>query len=308
MNGRVVIVTGAGSGLGREHALFLGLQGAHVVVNDMTASPADSVAAEITSAGGTALAVAADVSEWDGARDLIRGAVDKFGQLDALVNNAGIVRRGELYDMSQADFDAVVRVHLRGHFAPLRWAARYWRDEAVEGRRRRAAVVNTTSLHGLGTLHSPVSYGASKAAIAQLTINASVQLRDSGVRVNAIAPAARTPATEAVLPAPASTDAFDHFHAANVSPLVGYLCTADGHETGRVYLVHGGFVGLLQPWQMAGWIDKPGRWTVDELRREMPELDHDVTLLPTRAQGFRPDSPHADQRGAGVTHPTTQEP
>jgi NAD(P)-dependent dehydrogenase (short-subunit alcohol dehydrogenase family) len=294
LEGRVAIVTGAGGGLGREHALLLAAEGASVVVNDLATKDgvrlADSVVGEIVAAGGTAIASTADVADWTGARELVQSAIDRFGGLDALVNNAGIVRRGVIASMDEAEWDSVVNVHLRGHFAPTRWAAAYWRDEAGAGRQRQAAVVNTTSLSGLGTLTSPVHYAAAKAAVAQLTFNASTQLREFGVRVNAIAPAARTPMTEGTHASvlAAKDGEFDYFHAGNVSPLVGYLCTSGATETGRIYLVHGGFVGLLQPWHLLATIDRPQRWTIPDLAARMGELDVPLQTLPGSTQRYRP--------------------
>lgn len=302
LDGRVVAVTGAGRGLGREYALRLAAEGAHVVVNDVGAHDgrrsADAVVEEIVAAGGTATPDVGDVSDWAGARGLIEAAVRSHGSLDALVNNAGIHREGVLDGLDEDDWDLVLRVNLRGHVAPLKAAADYWRSEAAAGRPRRASIVNTTSIAGLGSFGGPVPYAAAKAGVAQLTINAAWQLAPHGIRVNAVAPTARTPMIADVRLRPdhagiageqAATTfgellagragRFDRFHPRNVAPLVAYLAGESSAETGRVFEVYGGRIGLFQPWHVVAAVENDGPWATEDLAERMAELD--VPLEPT---------------------------
>lgn len=264
--GRVVIVTGAGQGLGREHALAFGREGARVVVNDV--SPAADVAAEIVTAGGTAIASTGDVSDWDYAGELVRTAADAFGSLDALVNNAGINRDRMLVGMSEAEWDAVLRVDLKGHFAPMRHAAAYWRERSKAGHRPEARIVNTSSGAGLMGSVGQGNYAAAKAGIAALTQVAAVEFARYGITVNAIAPSARTAMTEAVfaeqMRAPES--GFDAMHPANVSPLVVWLASAEaGDVTGRVFEIEGGRLSIADGWQHGEPAVKQSRWEPAEL-------------------------------------------
>jgi NAD(P)-dependent dehydrogenase (short-subunit alcohol dehydrogenase family) len=264
---RVVIVTGAGQGLGRAHALSLAAHGAHVVVNDVGAA-AETVAGEITSAGGSAIAYPADVADWQESEALINAAVENFGRLDALVNNAGIVRDRMLVSMSEEEWDAIARVNLKGHFCPLRHAAAHWRNVAKAGITPSARVINTSSGAGLLGSVGQGNYSAAKAGIAALTLVASVELARYGITVNAIAPAARTPMTE-----PVFADAmrkpesgFDAMDPANVSPLIVWLASdASGFVSGRMFEVEGGVVGIADGWQHGPRIDKGDRWDPVEL-------------------------------------------
>jgi NAD(P)-dependent dehydrogenase (short-subunit alcohol dehydrogenase family) len=241
----VALVTGAGRGLGREHALLMASLGASVVVTDVDAEPAEDVVGEITAAGGVALARAGDVADWDFGRELVAAAVGTFGDLHVLVNNAGILRDRFLVNMSADEWDDVVRVHLRGTFVPTRWAAAYWRERAKAGQGVQASVVNTSSTSGLLGNPGQANYGAAKAGVAAFTTIAAAELDRYGVRVNAIAPMARTRLTEAApgwedtLRAPTDPDQFDTWHPGNVSPVVAWLATADCPATGRVFYVHG---------------------------------------------------------------------
>lgn len=274
MTDRVVIVTGAGQGLGREHALAFGRHGARVVVNDI-GEAAESIADEIRTAGGTAVASSGDVSDWGYAHSLVDKAVAEFGALHALVNNAGINRDRMLVNMSESEWDTVLRVDLKGHFAPMRHAAAYWRDLAKSGQPTAARVVNTSSGAGLMGSVGQGNYAAAKAGIAALTINAAAEWARYGITVNAIAPNARTPMTEAVfaekMRAPVS--GFDAMHPGNVSPLVVWLASEEsGDVTGRMFEVGGGEISVTDGWQHGQKILKDGRWAAAELGAPLREL------------------------------------
>lgn len=296
LTGRVAVVTGAGRGLGREHALLLAGQGAHVVVNDLgggvdggrgadgdtggAASPAELVAAEIRAAGGAAIGNTDDVSTWDGAQRLIAAAVETFGRLDVLVNNAGILRDRMLTNMTEAEWDSVMTVHLKGTFCPTRHAAAYWREEAKAGRPVRGSVICTTSDAGLGNNVGQTNYGTAKAGIAAFAQIAAKELARYGVRVNTIAPGAVTRLAAGVpgigdpdpgVPGPDRTD-FDAVAPANVSPLVAYLAQEDCPLTGCVLQVWGGEIGLFQGWDVIGRLVRGRRWTVAELEADLPAL------------------------------------
>jgi NAD(P)-dependent dehydrogenase (short-subunit alcohol dehydrogenase family) len=291
LEGRVAIITGAGRGIGREHALLFASEGAKVVVNDLGGamdgtgddrSPAQQVVDEIKGMGGEAVANADNVADWEGGQRLINSAIETFGDLHVLVNNAGILRDRVLVNMTEDEWDAVIHVHLKGHFVPTRWAATYWREQTKAGKEVKASVINTSSTSGLIGNPGQANYGAAKMGIAAFTIITAQELTRYGVRVNAIAPAARTRLTEAtpglgdVIKAPDDASRFDVWDPANISPLVAYLATADAPETGRTYFVQGGTVRLFQPWTMTETIERGDRWTVDELTKEMPNLSVDT--------------------------------
>lgn len=260
--GRVAIVTGAGQGLGRSHALELARQGAAVVVNDV-GEAAEDVADEIRRAGGEATASIGSVANWEYASELVSLAVARYGRLDALVNNAGVVRDRMLVTMSEQEWDLVLEVDLKGHFCPLRHAAAYWRDRAKAGDVPTARVVNTSSGAGLLGSIGQSNYAAAKAGVAAMTIVAATELGRYGVTVNAIAPAARTPMTEAVFADAMSVPerGFDAMNPDNVSPLVAWLSSAEsGDVTGRVFEVSGGIVGVADGWQHGPTIDNEARW------------------------------------------------
>jgi len=285
LEGRVAIITGAGRGLGREHALLFASEGAKVVVNDLGGdmrgeggdlSAAQQTVADIKAMGGDAVVNGENVADWDGAQRLVRQAVDEFGDLHVLVNNAGILRDRVIINMTEAEWDAVVAVHLKGHFCPTRHAAVYWREQTKAGKEVNAAIVHTSSTSGLFSNPGQANYDAAKSGIATLSQVCAKELSRYGVRSNTIAPGARTRLTEAtpglsdVVKAPA--EGFDEWDPANVSPFVAYLATADCPFTGETFVVRGGVVQRVQSWSTAERIDKGDRWTVAELAAEGPKL------------------------------------
>ncbi len=287
LDGRVAIITGAGRGIGREHALLFAEEGAKVVVNDLGGAmdgsgddrtPAEQVAEEIRGMGGEAIANGDNVAEWEGGQRLINAAVEAFGDLHVLVNNAGILRDRVLVNMSEAEWDAVIQVHLKGHFIPTRWAATYWREQTKAGNTVKASVINTSSTSGLLGNPGQANYGAAKAGIGAFTIICAQELIRYGVRVNGIAPAARTRLTEStpglgdMVKAPDEPGKFDVCDPANISPLVAYLATEQCPATGKVFFVQGGTVKLMQGWTMGDGVEKNDRWTVAELESELKNL------------------------------------
>ena len=277
---RVCIVTGAGRGIGRDHALFFASEGAKVVVNDLGGaadgsgadqSPAQQVVDEIVAAGGEAVANFDDVSSWAGADALINQAVDAFGDLHVLVNNAGILRDRTMANISEDEWDSVVKVHLKGHAATTHFAGAYWRDQHKAGREVPRAIVNTASTSGLFGSIGQANYGSAKSAIATLTMITNAELKRYGVRVNAIAPAAATRLMGREVPAPAEGE-WNPLDPANVSPFVAYLSTAQCPINGRVFFVMAGEVHLFHPWAIVETIRKDGKWTVEELEKESAVL------------------------------------
>lgn len=280
VTGAGVVVTGGGSGIGAALCRRFAAEGARVVVNDLgggpdgsgsDATPAQQVVDEIRAAGGQAVANADDITTGPGAQGLIQQAIDEFGALHVLVNNAGILRDRTIVNMTDGEWDDVVRVHLRGHFMPLRAAAQYWRAQSKAGNDGlRPSVINTSSTSGLFNNPGQLNYGSAKTGIATMTIIAQRELDRYGVKVNAICPAARTRLTlatpgisDAILHAP--DQGFDAMDPANVSPFVAYLATADCPIKGRVFFVAGGGIHLFQPFAIVDGISKDGRWTVEEL-------------------------------------------
>jgi NAD(P)-dependent dehydrogenase (short-subunit alcohol dehydrogenase family) len=285
LDGRVVIVTGAGAGIGRAHALAFAAEGARVVVNDIGVgldgspagggSAAQGVVDEIVAAGGQAVPNGSNVADWDQAAALIQTAVEGFGGLDVLVNNAGIVRDRMLANTSEEEFDAVIAVHLKGHFATVRHAAAYWRGLSKENKTVDARIINTTSAAGLQGSVGQSNYSAAKAAIAALTLVGAAELGRYGVTVNAIAPAARTRMTENVFTEMMSTQdsAFDAMAPENVSPLVVWLGSSQSREvTGKVFEVEGGLIRVAEGWAHGPQTDHGARWDPAELGPVVSDL------------------------------------
>lgn len=294
LDGRIAIITGAGRGLGREHALLFAQEGAKLVVNDLGGdidgtgadrAPAQLVVDEIRDMGGDAVANVDNVADWEGAQRLLRTAIDTFGDLHVLVNNAGILRDRVLVNMTEQEWDAVIHVHLKGHFCPTRFAASYWREQVKSsGEKVNASIIHTSSTSGLLGNPGQSNYGAAKSGIATFSQIVSMELHDRyGVRSNTIAPAARTRLTEQtpglseVVKPPPEGSRFDSWDPANVSPFVAYLASTECTFTGETFLVQGDTVQRFQPWTLAEKItNDQQRWTVAELAKAAP------TLVPAR--------------------------
>jgi NAD(P)-dependent dehydrogenase (short-subunit alcohol dehydrogenase family) len=282
LEGKVAIVTGAGRGIGREHALALARAGARAVVNDLGGSlagegsdstPAQEVVNEIVAGGGEAVASYDDVSSFSAAEQIVRRALDRYGRLDILVNNAGILRDRMLVNMTEEEWDAVIAVHLKGHFALTHHAAVHWRERSKAGEELGARVINTSSPSGVFGNVGQSNYGAAKAAIAAFTVITAQELGRYGVTVNCLAPNARTRMTEETfgeLQKP--EDGFDPLDPANMAPLVVALCADDAQDiTGQCFFVWGGAVNVLQPWQPGDLLAADGRWDADELLAQLRE-------------------------------------
>lgn len=288
LDGRVAVITGAGRGLGREHALLFAKEGAKVVVNDLGGdfhgegadrAPAQQVVDEIVAMGGEAVANGDSVSDWDGAKRLIDQAVETFGDLHILVNNAGFLRDRVLINMNEQEWDAVIQVHLKGHFCPTRHAAAYWREQSKAGKDVSASVIHTSSTSGLLGNGGQTNYGAAKAAIAAFSNLCAIELERYGVRSNAIAPAARTrmtletPWLSDVMKEPENSETFDRYNPANVSPMVAYLASTECTFNGETFYVAGDVVARLQSYSVAEKIKSDGgRWTVDRLAADATKL------------------------------------
>ena len=291
LQGRVAIITGAGRGIGREHALLFAAEGAKVVVNDLggandgtgnDATPAQEVVNEIKAMGGEAIANYDNVADWEGAQRMVNMAVETFGDLDILVNNAGILRDRVLVNMTEAEWDAVIAVHLKGHFAPSRWAAAYWREQHKAGNTKPRNIVHTSSTSGLFSNPGQSNYGAAKTGIATFSQILAKELSRYNVKSNSIAPAARTRLTMATpglgdrIAEPENKAAFDEWDPANISPLVAYLSSAKCEFTGETFFVKGGEVTRIRSWERAESIDQDDRWGVAELTVALNKMASEV--------------------------------
>jgi NAD(P)-dependent dehydrogenase (short-subunit alcohol dehydrogenase family) len=303
-DGRVVVITGAGGGIGRGYAHAFAAEGAKVVVNDLggsrdgrgnSTSPAQAVVDEIVAAGGQAVANGDDVSTWDGAERLINQAIDNFARLDVLVNNAGILRDKMLVNMSEAEWDAVIKVHLKGTFAPTRHAAAYWREQVKAGNPVDARIINTTSPSGLYGNVGQANYGAAKAGIATFSIIAAQELARYGVTVNAIAPTAMTRMTEDLasmqeINVP-DESGFEALAPENIAPLAVWLGSTESRAiTGRVFAVWGGRITVNEGWVGGPRVERSSAWTPAELGSVIPDL----------VRGAAPNSDMMGERAAVV--------
>jgi NAD(P)-dependent dehydrogenase (short-subunit alcohol dehydrogenase family) len=285
LDGRVAIITGAGRGLGREHALLFASEGAKIVVNDLGGAndgsgsdmtPAQQTVADIKGMGGEAIVNTDNVADWDGSKRMIDSAIEAFGDLDILVNNAGILRDRVLVNMSEAEWDSVIQVHLKGHFAPTHHAAAYWREQAKAGITKPRNLVHTSSTSGLFSNPGQANYGAAKSGIATFSQICAKELSRYNVKSNAIAPAARTrltmatPGLEDVMAA--KDGKFDEWDPANVSPLVAYLASDLCEFSGETFYVQGGQITRVATWAMAEEIKQDDRWTVTALAKAITAL------------------------------------
>ena len=267
--GKIAIVTGAGRGIGREHALSLASQGAKVVVNDLGGnidgsggdlSPAEQVVQEIKGMGGEAIANGDSVSDWAGAERLINTAIETFGDLNIVVNNAGILRDRMLFSMSEAEWDAVINVHLKGTFAPTRFACVYWREQSKAGKPVSGRIINTTSVSGIYGNPGQTNYGAAKAGIASFTNIAALEMARYGVTVNAVAPVALTRMTEGLGPAPESDEDREKRSPRWIAPIVTWLASDEAAEvTGRIFEASGDVLAVSE-----GWVRGPKHAPVDD--------------------------------------------
>jgi NAD(P)-dependent dehydrogenase (short-subunit alcohol dehydrogenase family) len=290
--GRVAIITGAGRGIGREHAILLASQGAKVVVNDLggsmdgeggDAGPAQQVVDEITGMGGEAAANTDDISDFEGAKRLIDQSIDTFGGLDILVNNAGILRDRMLTNMTEAEWDAVIQVHLKGTFGPSRHAAAHWRQRSKDGETNDARIINTSSPSGIYGNVGQTNYGAAKAGIASFTIIAAKELARYGVTVNAIAPAALTRMTENLGMGQADEETKEAMSPAHIAPIVAYLASPDAANiTGRVFDVSGRALSVSESWHRGPTIENP----TDDVAELGPKVQEIVSQARPNANMF----------------------
>ena len=285
LDGRVAIITGAGRGIGREHALLFAREGARVVVNDLggandgtgsDTTPAQQVVEEIQALGGEAIVNGDDVADWQGAQRMINSAVEHFGDLDILVNNAGILRDRVIVNMTEEEWDAVITVHLKGHFAPTRWAAAYWREQHKAGKGKPRHLVHTSSTSGLFANPGQSNYGAAKTGIATFSQIAAKELVRYNVKSNTVVPGARTrltlatPGLDQIMKA--AEEGFDQWDPANISPLVAYLASEECRFTGETFFIQGGNVTLIESWSRGPSVDRDSVWSVEELAQALAPL------------------------------------
>ena len=291
LQGRVAIITGAGRGIGREHALLFAAEGAKVVVNDLGGAndgtgidntPAQEVVNEIKAMGGEAIANYDNVADWEGAQRMVNMAVETFGDLDILVNNAGILRDRVLVNMTEEEWDAVIHVHLKGHFAPSRWAAAYWREQHKAGSTKKRNIVHTSSTSGLFANPGQANYGAAKTGIATFSQILAKELSRYNVISNSIAPAARTRLTMATpglgdrIAEPENKAQFDEWDPANISPLVAYLSSEKCDFTGETFFVRAGEVTRIKSWERAESVEQNDRWEVSKLTEALNKMASEV--------------------------------
>lgn len=273
---RVVIVTGAGGGLGRQYAMAFAAEGAQVVVNDINQAAADETVKLIKQAGGQAVANTSNITNYADAGNAVKQAIDSFGDLHVVVNNAGICRDKMFASMSEADWDAVIAVHLKGHFCISSHAVQHWRNQSKEGKQVKARIINTSSGAGLQGSIGQSNYSAAKGGIAALTLVQAAELGRYGITANALAPSARTGMTENVfadMMKKPEGDTFDHFDPANVAPLVVWLGSeASQHVSGRVFEVEGGKISIADGWRTVKGVDKGAKWQPEEITEAMKEL------------------------------------
>jgi NAD(P)-dependent dehydrogenase (short-subunit alcohol dehydrogenase family) len=287
LDGRVAIITGAGRGIGREHALLFAAEGAKVVVNDLGGAndgtgndltPAQQTVADIKAMGGEAVVNGDNVADWEGGQRLVNAAIEAFGDLDIVVNNAGILRDRVLVNMTESEWDSVVEVHMKGHFVPSRWAAAYWREQHKAGVTKPRHLVHTSSTSGLFSNPGQGNYGAAKSGIATFSQICAKELARYNVKSNCIAPAARTrltlatPGLDDVIAAPKDAAVFDVWDPANISPLVAYLASESCEFTGETWFVQGGTVKRVKSWEFDQTVERNDRWTVADLAEAMKPL------------------------------------
>jgi NAD(P)-dependent dehydrogenase (short-subunit alcohol dehydrogenase family) len=273
---RVVIITGAGGGLGRQYALAFAAEGAKVVVNDINQAAADDTVKAILQTDGQALANTSNITNYADAGNAVKQAIDTFGDLHVVVNNAGICRDKMLVSMGEADWDAVIAVHLKGHFCISSHAVQHWRNQSKEGKPVKARIINTSSGAGLQGSIGQSNYSAAKGGIAALTLVQAAELARYGVTANALAPSARTSMTENVfadMMKKPDGEKFDHFDPANVAPLVVWLGSElSQHITGRVFEVEGGKISIADGWRSTTGVDKGAKWKPAEITDAMKQL------------------------------------
>lgn len=278
LNDRVVIITGAGGGLGAAHARVFASEGACVIVNDINRDAAQKVVDEIVAAGGRAVVNTSDISNYADSENAVKQAIETYGDLHVVVNNAGINRDRMFASMSEAEWDAIMQVHLKGHFCISSHAVHYWRDQSKAGHKVDARIINTTSGAGLQGSIGQSNYAAAKAGIAALTLNQAAELRRYGITANAVAPAARTGMTTAVdamaaRMAKPSDGSFDYWAPENVSTLLAWLACADaGHVTGRIFEAEGGKISIADGWRTTAGVDKGAQWQPAEVGEAMQAL------------------------------------